>query len=68
VLAALLVHEGGQVTLEQLIDGLWGDEAPATSAKGIRSYIYRLRLVLGRDGTGHIRSGRCRCPEQPYRG
>jgi DNA-binding SARP family transcriptional activator len=24
VLAALLVREGAQVTLEQLIDGLWG--------------------------------------------
>jgi DNA-binding SARP family transcriptional activator len=56
VLAALLVREGAQVTLEQLIDDVWGDEAPATSAKAIRSYIYQLRLVLGRDGTGHIRS------------
>jgi len=56
VLAALLVREGAQVTLEQLIDGLWGDEVPATSAQVIRSYIYQLRLVLGRDGTGHIRS------------
>ncbi|MGD0704489.1 MAG: BTAD domain-containing putative transcriptional regulator [Trebonia sp.] len=56
VLAALLMREGAQVTLEELIDGLWGDEAPASSAKVIRSYIYQLRLVLGRDGTGHIRS------------
>jgi DNA-binding SARP family transcriptional activator len=56
VLAALLVREGAQVTLEQLIDDVWGDEAPATAAKAIRSYIYQLRLVLGRDGTGHIRS------------
>jgi DNA-binding SARP family transcriptional activator len=56
VLAALLVREGAQVTLEQLIDDVWGDDAPATSAKAIRSYIYQLRLVLGRDGTGHIRS------------
>ncbi|MGD0068015.1 MAG: winged helix-turn-helix domain-containing protein, partial [Streptosporangiaceae bacterium] len=53
VLAALLVREGAQVTLEQLIDGLWGDEVPATSSQVIRSYIYQLRLVLGRDGTGH---------------
>jgi len=56
VLAALLVREGAQVTLEELIDGVWGDEAPATAAKVIRSYIYQLRLVLGRDRTGHIRS------------
>jgi DNA-binding SARP family transcriptional activator len=56
VLAALLVREGAQVTLEQLIDGVWGEQAPASAAKVIRSYIYQLRLVLGRDGTGHIRS------------
>jgi DNA-binding SARP family transcriptional activator len=45
-----------QVTLEQLIDDVWGDQAPATAAKAIRSYVYQLRLVLGRDGAGHIRS------------
>jgi DNA-binding SARP family transcriptional activator len=54
--AALLVREGAQVTLEDLIDGVWGDAAPATAPQVIRSYIYQLRLVLGRDGTGHIKS------------
>jgi DNA-binding SARP family transcriptional activator len=56
VLAALLVREGAQVTMEELIDGVWGEEAPASSAAVIRGYIYRLRQVLGRAGTGHIRS------------
>jgi DNA-binding SARP family transcriptional activator len=56
VLAALLLREGAQATLEGLIDDVWGDESPATSPRAIRSYIYRLRLVLGRAGTGHIRS------------
>jgi len=56
VLAALLVRQGTQVTLEELIDGLWGDEAPATAAKVIRSYVYQLRLALGRAGTGHIKT------------
>ena len=56
VLAALLIREGAQMTLEELIDGVWGDAAPATAAQVIRSYVYQLRLVLGRDGTGHIRS------------
>lgn len=54
VLAALLVREGTQVTVEELTDGLWGDEAPATSAQVIRSYVYQLRLILGRDGTGFV--------------
>ena len=56
VLAALLVREGAQVTREELIDGVWGEEAPTSSAAVIRGYIYRLRQVLGRAGTGHIRS------------
>ena len=56
VLAALLVAEGAQVSLEDLIDGVWGAAAPATAVRVIRSYIYRLRLVLGRDGPGSIRS------------
>jgi DNA-binding SARP family transcriptional activator len=56
VLAALLVGEGAQVTLEELIDGVWGDAAPATAAPVIRSYVYRLRQVLGQDGPGYIQS------------
>jgi DNA-binding SARP family transcriptional activator len=56
VLAVLLLREGAQVTLDELIDGVWGDEVPATAVRVIRGYIYRLRLVLGRAGAGHIRS------------
>jgi DNA-binding SARP family transcriptional activator len=56
VLAALLVREGIQVTLENLIDDVWGDEAPTTSPQAIRNYIYQLRLILGRSGTAHIKS------------
>jgi len=56
VLAALVMREGAQVTLEELIDGVWGDEAPATSAQAVRVYVSRLRLVLGSAGPGHIRS------------
>jgi DNA-binding SARP family transcriptional activator len=56
VLAALLVREGAQATLAELIDGVWGDEAPAASTRAIRVYVYRLRQVLGSAGPGHIRS------------
>ncbi len=56
VLAALLVRAGAQVSLDELIDGVWGDEPPATAVGVIRSYVYRLRLVLGRDGPGGIRA------------
>src|ERR1700722_5050312 len=56
VLAALLVREGAQATLGELIDDVWGEEAPATADRVMRNYIYRLRQVLGRDGADHIRS------------
>jgi DNA-binding SARP family transcriptional activator len=56
VLAALLVREGAQMTLEELTDGVWGEEAPVSCAPVIRGYVYRLRQALGRDGAGHIRS------------
>jgi DNA-binding SARP family transcriptional activator/Tfp pilus assembly protein PilF len=56
VLAALLVHEGAQVALEGLVDGVWGDRAPASAVHVIHQYIHRLRLVLGREGLGRIRS------------
>lgn len=56
VLAALLVREGAQVALEDLIDGVWGDRAPASAVHVIHQYIHRLRQVLGREGLGRIRS------------
>ena len=56
VLAGLLVHEGAQVSLEGLVEGVWGDRAPASAERVIRQYVYRLRLVLGRAESGGIRS------------
>jgi DNA-binding SARP family transcriptional activator len=56
VLAVLLVHDGAQVTAEGLIDGVWGDRAPASAVHVIRQYVHRLRAALGREGPGHIRS------------
>ncbi len=56
VLAALLLRKGAHVTLDGLVDDVWGETAPATSTRLVRTYIYRLRLVLGRAGSGHIRS------------
>ncbi|WP_214321425.1 AfsR/SARP family transcriptional regulator [Nonomuraea sediminis] len=49
VLAALLLAEGRPVGLPQLIDALWGDEPPATAAGTVRTYVSRLRSVLGAD-------------------
>ena len=56
VLAALLLRQGAQVGLEDLVDGVWGDQAPASAARLIRVYVHRLRSVLGRAGPDGISS------------
>ena len=56
VLTALLLREGAQVGLADLVDGVWGDQAPASAARLIRIYVYRLRSVLGRAGPSGISS------------
>ncbi|MEU9116402.1 BTAD domain-containing putative transcriptional regulator [Streptomyces sp. NPDC048483] len=56
VLAALLVRGGASATLEELVDDIWGADAPHSSARQIRTYIYRLRKILGARGRQCIRS------------
>jgi DNA-binding SARP family transcriptional activator len=48
VLAALLLAEGRQVPIGALIDGLWAADPPRTAAGTVRTYVSRLRRVLGR--------------------
>src|SRR5262249_5371885 len=44
---ALLALEAGRaVSVERLVDGLWGDRPPATAAKIVLGYVSRLRKVL----------------------
>lgn len=45
VLAMLLLARGRQVSLDGLIDGLWGERAPRSAAGTIRTYISRLRRL-----------------------
>ncbi|WP_051110380.1 AfsR/SARP family transcriptional regulator [Longispora albida] len=47
VLAALLLRGGRLATAEELIDGLWGEEPPLRAIGTIRTYVSRLRQVLG---------------------
>ena len=50
VLAFLLLNANHAVSVERLVDELWGDEPPASAVKAIQSYVSRLRKVLP-DGT-----------------
>ncbi|MGW4469998.1 BTAD domain-containing putative transcriptional regulator [Nonomuraea sp. NPDC004354] len=52
-LAALLLAEGRSLTVDQLVDIVWADEPPRTGAATVRTYLSRLRAVLGE---GAIRS------------
>jgi DNA-binding SARP family transcriptional activator/WD40 repeat protein len=47
LLAVLVLHRGVTVSVDRLIDQLWGERAPATGAKTIQVYVSQLRKVLG---------------------
>jgi len=46
LLAVLLLHPNEVVSRVRLIDGLWGEEPPATAAHTVETYVSRLRRVL----------------------
>jgi DNA-binding SARP family transcriptional activator len=62
VLALLLLGEGRQVTLDEMVGALWGREAPRSAVVTTRTYISRLRALLaevsaaGQGTTTEIRS------------
>src|SRR6266545_2239528 len=49
VLALLLLHANEVVGTDQLIDELWGENAPKNAAASLHNHVSRLRKVLGSD-------------------
>src|SRR5215207_7874311 len=47
LLALLLVHANETVSIERLIDELWGESPPATAARTLQAHVSRLRKALG---------------------
>jgi predicted ATPase/DNA-binding SARP family transcriptional activator/Tfp pilus assembly protein PilF len=47
LLALLLVNRRRVVTADQLIDGLWGEEPPASALQSLQVYVHGLRRALG---------------------
>lgn len=46
VLAILLVHANRTVSLEHLVDELWGEESPAQAVASLQAYVSHLRRLL----------------------
>src|SRR5687768_16459771 len=47
VVAFLLVHANEAVSVDRIVDELWGESPPATAAKIVRNYASLLRRELG---------------------
>jgi YVTN family beta-propeller protein len=47
VLAILLLHRGEPLSVDRLVDELWGERSPDTATKTVQVYISRLRKELG---------------------
>ena len=68
VLAMLALRANRTVSADELIDGLWGDDPPASAAKNLQLYVSQLRKAFGADGAGgsivtHGRGYELRVPE-----
>lgn len=52
ILALLLVRLGRTVSVDELLEAVWGDEQPSSGAKTLRAHVSRLRdaLAPNRDG------------------
>jgi basic membrane lipoprotein Med (substrate-binding protein (PBP1-ABC) superfamily)/DNA-binding SARP family transcriptional activator len=57
VLAALLLRAGEVVSVERLIDEVWGDSPPSSAARSLESYVSRLRHLLASHGVSFDRRG-----------
>ena len=47
VLAALLADANVVVSVDRLVEVLWGDEPPASASSSVQKLVYRLRVLLG---------------------
>jgi DNA-binding SARP family transcriptional activator len=50
VLALLLLRDGAQASLEEIIDAMWSGRAPDSAENAVRTYISRLRAAIGQGG------------------
>jgi DNA-binding SARP family transcriptional activator len=56
LLALLLIHAGRVVSMDRVIDALWGDDVPATAENAVQVYVSGLRRAFrtAEPGTGAV--------------
>ncbi|MFC0029772.1 BTAD domain-containing putative transcriptional regulator [Micromonospora chaiyaphumensis] len=52
LLAGLVVHANQKISIERLIDIVWGDDPPATARQQIQNRLGRLRLMVSHNAPG----------------
>lgn len=57
VLAVLLLRAGEVVSVERLVDEVWGDGPPPSAAHSLESYVSRLRQLFTGQGPAIVRRG-----------
>jgi DNA-binding SARP family transcriptional activator len=57
VLAILLLHRGETVSVDRIVDLIWGERPPATAVKTIQVYVSHLRRALVEDAIVSSRGG-----------
>jgi YVTN family beta-propeller protein len=58
VLAMLALRAGRTVPTDALIEGLWGEDPPASATKMLQLYVSHLRPLLGGNGAAIVTHGR----------
>src|SRR5688500_11065946 len=54
VLSMLALSANTTVSVERLVEGLWGEEPPPTAAKMVQQYVSQLRRLLPENGGARI--------------
>ena len=57
VLATLLLRAGKIVSIDQLVDEVWGDSPPASASHTLEVYVSRLRQLFNGHGPSLVRRG-----------
>src|SRR5215211_4119133 len=50
LLALLALNAGSTIATDRLVEGLWGEEPPATAAKMVQLYVSNLRKAMAAHG------------------